>query len=116
MISVIFPSLLRLTEGGLVYKWAGDEVSGGSSRNTATTTTGPPAITLQHLQVQHYTNNFTHHDNFTHQEISLMTLCFCILVSFTFNSPCVPRVKVLLMSSSTLPSPVLFHLHVILRE
>ncbi|XP_063852047.1 glutamate receptor ionotropic, delta-2-like [Scylla paramamosain] len=42
--------LRRLSEGGLVYKWAGDEVAGGSSSNRAAKTTGPPAITLQHLQ------------------------------------------------------------------
>ncbi|XP_045129467.1 glutamate receptor ionotropic, delta-1-like [Portunus trituberculatus] len=42
--------LRRLSEGGLVYKWAGDEVAGGSSSNRAGKTTGPPAITVQHLQ------------------------------------------------------------------
>ncbi|XP_050690664.1 glutamate receptor ionotropic, delta-1-like [Eriocheir sinensis] len=42
--------LLRLIEGGLVYKWAGDEVSGGASSQSAAKTSGPPSITLQHLQ------------------------------------------------------------------
>ncbi|XP_042211846.1 glutamate receptor ionotropic, delta-1-like [Homarus americanus] len=42
--------LLRLTEAGLVYKWADNEVNKVAKNNSPTSETGPTAIKIQHLQ------------------------------------------------------------------
>ncbi|XP_071537483.1 glutamate receptor ionotropic, delta-2-like isoform X2 [Panulirus ornatus] len=42
--------LIRLTEAGLVYKWAYDEVNNASPNFSVSGLTGPIAINLQHLQ------------------------------------------------------------------
>ncbi|XP_071536145.1 glutamate receptor ionotropic, delta-2-like [Panulirus ornatus] len=42
--------LIRLTEAGLVTKWASDEVNKVSSNISPSANSGPAAISLQHLQ------------------------------------------------------------------
>lgn len=43
--------LTSMTEAGLVYKWAKDEVATVAQKSATSSEKGPIAINLQHLQV-----------------------------------------------------------------